>query len=169
MNHPRLRDVRKIAVLGPDGVGEFMFCLPALHALKHSYPDAQLVCLGLPWHAAFLAGRPGPVDRSVVAPTIRQPGAALEAFVDAMRAERFDLALQMAGGGRYANALLARFDARLAVGMRSADAAPLDRAIAYGAPVNRRLQLLEVAALAGARAWPMKRQLQATLHRPSGR
>lgn len=158
-----LRDVRKIAVLRPNAVDEFMFCLPALHALKHSYPEAQLVYLGLPWHAAFLAGRPGPVDRCVVAPPIRESGAALDGFVDAMRAERFDLALQMHGGGRHANALLARFDARLAVGMRTPDAAPLDRCVAYGTLVNRRLQLLEVAALAGARAWPMKRQLQATI------
>jgi ADP-heptose:LPS heptosyltransferase len=162
MSHPILRDVRKIAVLRPNAVGDFMFCLPALHALKHCYPEAELVYLGLPWHAAFLAGRPGPVDRSAVVPMMREAGAANQAFLDAMRAERFDLALQMYGGGRHANALLSRFGARLSVGMRAPDAAPLDRSIAYGNLVNRRLQLLEVAALAGARVWPMKRQLQAS-------
>lgn len=46
--------------------------------------------------------------------------------------------------------------------MRTADAAPLDRTLAYTGPVNRRLQLLEVAALAGAHYWSMQRELEAT-------
>ncbi len=166
-----LRDVRKIAVLRPNALGDFMFCLPALHALKHAYPEAELVYLGQPWHAQFLAARPGPVDRVVVVPPM--PGinaapdapvanGAADAFIDAMRGEQFDLALQMYGGGRYANPLVSKFGARLTVGMRSADAAPLDRSLCYGALVNRRLQLLEVAALAGARSWPAGHRLQVT-------
>ena len=167
MSAPLLRDARKIAVFRPNAVGDFMFCLPALHALKHSYPEAEIVYLGLPWHAAFLAGRPGPVDRVVVVPPLPGIGIAPgghgdDCFADAMREEKFDLALQMFGGGRHANPLVKRFEARLSVGMRTADAAPLDRCVAYEGLVNRRLQLLEVAALAGAKAWPMKRQLQAT-------
>jgi ADP-heptose:LPS heptosyltransferase len=169
MKSQALRDVRKIAVLRPNALGDFMFCLPALHALKHAYPDAQLTYLGQPWHAHFLAGRPGPVDRVAVVPPMpginagpdaSARGPAIDHFITAMRAARFDLALQMYGGGRYANPLVRRFDARLAVGMRSPDAAPLDRALAYGGLVNRRLQLLEVAALAGAQAWPMNGALR---------
>lgn len=171
MSGPPLRDTRKIAVLRPNAVGDFMFCLPALHALEQSYPEAEIVYLGLPWHADFLAGRPGPVDRTVVVPPLpgigvgageRYDPGPVERFLDTMRGEKFDLALQMYGGGRHANPLLMQLNARLAVGMRTADAAPLDRSIAYGGLVNRRLQLLEVAALAGAKAWPMKRHLQAT-------
>ena len=166
-----LRDVRKIAVLRPNALGDFMFCLPALQALKQTYPEAELIYLGQPWHADFLAGRPGPVDRVVVVPPM--PGinappesapcdAAADIFIDAMRSENIDLALQMYGGGRYANPLVSKLGARLTVGMRSADAAPLDRSLCYGALVNRRLQLLEVAALAGARTWPIGHRLQAT-------
>jgi ADP-heptose:LPS heptosyltransferase len=54
-----LNRVRKIAVLRPNAVGDFVFALPALHALKHSYPDAEIVLLGKAWHAAFLQGGPG--------------------------------------------------------------------------------------------------------------
>lgn len=169
MKTPPLHDVRKIAVLRPNAVGDFMFSLPALHALKTSYPEAELVYLGQPWHARFLAGRPGPVDRVVVVPPMPginagpdAGGAGAIAFIDAMRRERFDLALQMYGGGRYANPLLCKFEARLTVGMRSADAAPLDRALCYAGLVNRRLQLLEVAALAGAAVWPMNAELRVT-------
>ena len=166
-----LREVRKIAVLRPNALGDFVFCLPALHALKHAYPEAELVYLGLPWHAAFLGGRPGPVDRVVVvppmpginaAPDAAPGGPVIEAFLGNMRDAGFDLALQMFGGGRYANPLLRQFEARLSVGMRSADAAPLDRSLAYAGLVNRRLQLLEVAALAGATAWPMCGDLRVT-------
>lgn len=166
-----LRDVRKIAVLRPNALGDFMFCLPALHALKHAYPEAELVYLGQAWHAQFLARRPGPVDRVVVVPPMPGMNAppdtppcdgAAETFVDAMRDEHIDLALQMYGGGRYANPLVSKLGARLTVGMRSGDAAPLDRSLCYGALVNRRLQLLEVAALAGAKTWPIGHRLQTT-------
>jgi len=169
MKTPPLHDVRKIAVLRPNAVGDFMFCLPALHALKSAYPEAELVYLGQPWHAHFLADRPGPIDRVVVVPPMQgindgpdAGSAGAAGFIDAMRHEQFDLALQMYGGGRYANPLLRKFDARLTVGMRSADAAPLDRALCYAGLVNRRLQLLEVAALAGATCWPMNGALRVT-------
>jgi len=162
--HGALDHVRKIAVLRPNAVGDFVFALPALHALRQAYPEAELVLLGRAWHAEFLAGRPGPVDRVVVVPPL--PGMGLPAdapnasdasdrgtrasFITAMRAERFDIACQMYGGGRYANPLVNAFGARLTVGARAADAPPLQRWVRYTEPANRRLALLEVAALAGA-------------------
>jgi ADP-heptose:LPS heptosyltransferase len=154
-----LDEVRKIAVLRPNAVGDFVFALPALHALKRTYPDAELVLLGKGWHADFLKGRPGPVDRVVVVPPlpgVGAPGDALPApdttqrFVQQMRGERFDIAAQMYGGGRHSNRLLMRFGARLSIGARTGDARPLDRWVHYPQPGNRRLALLEVAALAGA-------------------
>ncbi len=164
-------DVRKIAVLRPNAIGDFVFALPALHALRHAYPGARISYIGSPWHAGFLAGRPGPVDEVLVLPPCPGIGPtvdgvpdarALEAFVDAQRLAAFDLALQLYGGGRHANPFLLRLGARLTVGMRSRDAAPLDRWLRYESAVNRRLQLLEVAALAGAPAWPMGQELQVT-------
>lgn len=152
-----LPGVRKIAVLRPNAVGDFVFALPALHALRAAYPEAELVLLGRDWHAAFLAGRPGPVDRVVVVPPLPgiglpadAPGQALAGFTEAMRDEGFDIACQMYGGGRYANPLVAAFGARLAVGARAEGAPALDRWVPYAEPANRRLALLEVAALAGA-------------------
>ena len=154
----RLADVRKIAVLRPNAVGDFVFALPALHALKQAYPDAELVLLGLPWHAAFLQGRPGPVDRVIVVPPLAGLGlapdaadaAARQPFIASMREEGFDIACQMYGGGRYSNPLVACFGARLTVGARAAGAPSLDRWLPYVEPANRRLALLEIAALVGA-------------------
>jgi ADP-heptose:LPS heptosyltransferase len=136
-----------------------VFGLPALYALKQTYPEAELVLAGKAWHRTFLQGRPGPVDRVVEVPVIPGVGAppdaapeldAIERFVDAMRAERFDLALQMVGGGRYSNPFLLRFGAGLTVGACAPGVPLLDRWIAYREPGQRRLALLEIAALAGA-------------------
>jgi ADP-heptose:LPS heptosyltransferase len=160
-NYARLDGVRKIAVLRPNAVGDFVFALPALHALKHSYPEAEIVLLGKPWHAGFLRGRPGPVDRVAVMPNVPGVGAPLDAacdaqeidrFIDAMREERFDIALQMFGAGHYSNPFLARLGARLSVGARADGAPALERWVPYCEPNNRRLALLEIAALAGE--WP---------------
>ena len=152
----RVHDVRKIVVLRPGAVGDFVFALSALHALKQAYPGAELVLAGKAWHRAFLQGRPGPVDRVVEVPPVQGVGAhetsteEVERFVDAMRAERFDLALQMHGGGRHSNPLLLRCGARLTAGACAPGVPLLDRWVPFRAPSPRRLALLEIASLAGA-------------------
>jgi ADP-heptose:LPS heptosyltransferase len=167
----RLGGVAKIAILRPNAVGDFVFALPALHALKHAYPDAELVFLGKAWHADFLEGRPGPVDRVVVLPPIPGVGAAVDepvdeqavaCFVERMRGEGFDIVLQMYGGGRYSNPFVMRMEARLTVGARADGAPPLHRWAAHVEPANRRLALLEIAALAGATLPWMQRELALT-------
>ena len=167
----RLDGVAKIAVLRPNAVGDFVFALPALHALKHAYPDAELVFLGKAWHADFLEGRPGPVDRVVVLPPIPGVGAPLDqpadahavaCFVECMRSEGFDIVAQMYGGGRYSNPFVMRMGARLAIGARADGAPALDRWAAHVEPANRRLALLEIAALAGAALPWMRRELAVT-------
>ncbi|SHH67453.1 glycosyltransferase family 9 protein [Massilia sp. CF038] len=165
-----LGKVRKIAVFRPSALGDFIFCLPALHALRGAYPGAEIVYLGQRWHVAFLEQRRGPVDRVAVVPPLPGIGAPDDsstappavAFYEAMQSERFDLALQMYGGGRHANPVVQRFEACMSVGMRTPDAAPLSRTLPYQGAVNRRLQLLEVASLAGAQHWPMSARLHVT-------
>lgn len=169
-----MEQVAKIAVLRPNAVGDFVFALPALHALKQAYPDAELVYIGKEWHAQFLHGRPGPVDRVLAMPPVPGVGAPMaidgraasepgrdpvECFLARMRAERFDVALQMFGGGRFSNPFVAQFGARLSVGARALDAPPLDRCVAYVEPGNRRLALLEIAALAGAGVLSLQQEL----------
>ncbi len=164
-------DVRKILALRPNAVGDFVFSLPALHALRYAYPSAQIWYVGKQWHHDFLMGRPGPIDRVVVAPPIPGVGAdpqaqvsqfAVDAFVDAMRSEGFDLAVQMFGGGRYSNPFIKQLGARVTIGARTPDAELLDRWVAYGDFNNRRLEMLEIVALAGAGEWRMGRELQVT-------
>ena len=170
-SHGTVPNVRKILALRPNAVGDFVFSLPALHALRDAYPAAEICYVGKQWHHDLLSGRPGPIDRVVVAPPIPGVGAhpraevsqhAVDAFVDAMRREGFDLAVQMFGGGRYSNPFIKRLGARVTIGARTPDAALLDRWIAYGDFNNRRLELLEIVALAGAVQWRAQRELQVT-------
>src|SRR6266851_7516846 len=98
----RVPGVRRIAVLRANALGDFIFALPALEALRAAYPQAEIVLLAKKWHATFLQGRPGPVDRVVVVPPYpgvsEEPGtprmqhslectAELEQFFEAMAQE----------------------------------------------------------------------------------
>ena len=143
--------VERIAVLRANALGDFLFTLPALDALRAAYPAARIVLLGRAWHARFLGGRPGPVDEVVPVPD-GQPGPADPApeFLAAMAARRFDLALQLHGGGRHSNPFVRRLGARVTAGLRTPDAAPLDRWIPYVYYHHEVLRLLEVAAAVGA-------------------
>jgi ADP-heptose:LPS heptosyltransferase len=151
--------VKKIAVLRANALGDYMFILPALEALRKTYPAAEIVLLGQQWHEAFLKGRPGPVDRVIVVPFLRgiyaPPGSSenaeqIEAFFAAMRNERFDIAVQLFGGGRHSNPFIQKLAARVSIGMKAADAEPLDRWVPYIYYHSEILRFLEVVSLAGA-------------------
>ena len=145
-----------MAVLRANGLGDLVFALPALEALAAAYPDAEIVLLATAWHRALLEARPGPVDRVVeVPPGVPGPAggadpAAEDAFGTAMRAERFDLALQMHGGGRTSNAVVAALGARVTAGFRTPDAPALGRTLPYVYLQPEILRYLELVALVGA-------------------
>ena len=168
---PRFEDVRRIAVLRGGGLGDFVFALGAIESLAAAYPDATITLLGTPLHAALLAGRPSPVADVVVLPVHRGvrdvPGtepdeAEIDAFFGRMRAERFDLAVQLHGGGRNSNPFLLRLGARHTVGLRTPDAAALERDIAYVYYQHEVLRSLEVVGLAGAAPSTLEPTLMAT-------
>jgi ADP-heptose:LPS heptosyltransferase len=151
--------VERIAVLRATALGDYIFLTPALAALRAAYPEAELILLGRPWHAEFLDGRPGPVDRVVVVPPSRgvrdEPERSavtedLDGFFSRMAAERFDIALQMHGGGRWSNPFVGRLGARVTAGCRADDAAALDRWVRYAYLQPEIMRLLEVVSLVGA-------------------
>src|SRR5689334_4680957 len=103
-----LPNVRKIAVLRASALGDFLFALPAIGALRHTYPTAEIVFLGKAWHEQFVPGHVPTIDRVVAVPPCAGVGEAedyannaaqLKQFFAKMRSEHFDLALQMHGGG----------------------------------------------------------------------
>ncbi|WP_457972739.1 glycosyltransferase family 9 protein [Arthrobacter sp. D1-17] len=152
----RFTGVSRIAVLRGGGLGDLMFALPAMSALKAAYPEASLTLLGTPMHAELLSQTCGPVDETVILPFSEgvRPGAEdkdeLENFFSTMRGRKFDLAVQLHGGGRYSNPFLLRLGARHTVGTRTPDAARLERTVPYLYYQHEPMRALEVAGFAGA-------------------
>jgi ADP-heptose:LPS heptosyltransferase len=162
----RLQNVRRIAVLRANGIGDLIFALPALASLKAAYPQASLTLLGSDWHADFLEGR-GLVDEVVEVPRARavlQDGAALASisdFLAGMRDRSFDVAVQIYGGGRYSNPFIKGLGAALSVGLRAPGAEPLDLSLHYEYLQSEVHRYLEVVGLIGARPVTFEPSLQA--------
>src|SRR4051812_25373226 len=110
MERTVISEVRKIAVLRAIALGDFIVALPALEALRAAYPDAEISLLARPWTQDFLATRDSPIDRVIVIPPsegvriepdMHEDPQELDAFFARMRAEKFDLAIQLHGAGNY--------------------------------------------------------------------
>lgn len=167
----KLSNIKKIAVLRANALGDFIFALPALTALKQTYPDAELVLLGKKWHKEFLEGRPGPVDRCLVMPAIKGITEAdsfeenekiLSDFFQKMHEERFDVAVQIHGGGRYSNPFLLQLGASLTVGTKTPDAVAPDLWIPYIYYQSEILRYLEVVSLIDAQTADISPRLSLT-------
>jgi ADP-heptose:LPS heptosyltransferase len=95
-----------------------MLCaVPALRALRRTWPGAEIVLLGMSWAKEFAERFSIYLDRFVHMPGY--PGLPeqdfdsdeLERFLRAVRAERFDLLVQMHGDGSIVNQLVLRMGA----------------------------------------------------------
>lgn len=162
--------VERIVVLRANGMGDYVLALPALQALRAAYPTAEITLLGRPWHAAFLRHRSKPVDEVIGLPVIPGLTAAddvsaapdvaaaddvstpdVPELMERLRRRRFDLAVQLHGGGRFSNPFINQLGAGTTAGLRTPDAEPLDRWLPYIYLQPEVVRNLEVAGLAGAR------------------
>src|ERR687894_231921 len=156
----RVRNVSKIAVLRAGGLGDSIFTLPALAALREAYPGAEITLLGGPLQTELFDRHPGSVARAISVPPstgvngpdtgVEEDEEELERFFVRMQKERFDLALQMHGGGGYSNPFVRRFEARVTAGAQAPGAPPLNRCVPYVYHQSEYLRHLEVAGLVGA-------------------
>jgi ADP-heptose:LPS heptosyltransferase len=167
-----VENVRKIAVLRAGGLGDLVFTLPALDALREAYPEAEITLLGGPFQTELLSGRPGPVARAITVPPstgvngpdtgVEEDEEELERFFERMREERFDLALQMHGGGGYSNPFVGKLGARVTAGAQANGAPSLDRNVPYVYFQSEILRYLEIAGLVGARTADLEPRLVVT-------
>lgn len=149
--------VKKIAVLRANAIGDFVFVLPALFALRETYPEAEITLLTTRWAFDFMKERRGPVDRVIEIPhlSVINPGEInpkkIEKFFKKMKAENFDLAFQLQGGGRESNPFIKNIGAKLTFGAKTSDAIELDYYIPYIYFQSEIIRYLEIVSLAGAK------------------
>lgn len=151
--------IKKIAVLRANALGDYIFVLPALQALRETFPQAEIVLLGRAWHKEYLQNRPGPVNRVVVVPLYGGISEVedfvpdenvLHEFFTQMQAEQFDLAFQLHGGGKNSNPFILRLGAKVTIGLKTPNAAALNINVPYIYYFNETLRYLEVVGRAGA-------------------
>ena len=155
-----MAEARSIAVVRANAMGDYLLTEPALAALRAAAPAARIVLIGGDWHVRCLTGRPGPIDEVVLAPRVtgvRDPApghpedsAVTRDFFDRMQDRRFDLAIQLHGGGRNSNPFTRSLGASWSVGLRARGAPDLDRTIPYEFWQHEVARHLEVVALLGA-------------------
>ena len=149
--------VKKLAVFRGLYLGDLVAAAPALRALRRGYPRAEISLVSLPWATALAPHLEGLVDR-----LLPYPGAPgldggddeekLERFLERMRAERFDFAINMHGQGPTSTRLVARFGARLTASFvgDSSDSLPaLDVAVPWDAEAHESRKLLSLAEKVG--------------------
>ena len=149
------RGARKVAVFRALMLGDMLCAVPALRALRHALPNAEIVLVGLPWASAWVARCPH-VDRFVHFPGF--PGLpeqtpdsqAIPPFLRAMQQERFDVALQCHGSGLLTNALVSLFGARHSAGFFVTGAHTLQTGCAWpeeGDEIERLLTLTDALGI----------------------
>jgi ADP-heptose:LPS heptosyltransferase len=151
-------NVKKIAILRANALGDFIVTLPAIHAIRAAYPQAELVLLGKPWHKDFLEGKRTPIDRVVIIPVSsglrEEPGETpdehqLDIFFSESEKEQYDIAIHFQGKGIAANLFLKKLKAKLTAGLTCPQAIALDRSVSFYYYQNEVIRYLEVASLIG--------------------
>jgi len=168
ITQPSVKNIQKIAILRANALGDFIVTLPALNALKETYPQAEIVLLGKPWHQQFLSPGRTPVDRVIVVPVkkgIRHEHNQVEnehevqAFIQQMQQEQFDVVLNFQGNGISANPFIKQFRAKLTAGLTCEKSEKLDRSLDYYYYQHESIRFLEVVKLIGATTTATEPQL----------
>lgn len=155
----RIENVKKIGVLRANGIGDFIVSLPAIDALRHSYPDAEIVLFGKQWHADFLIKGRSSVDRVIVLPPsffkakeeyVDHYGKEMECFFEKMKAEQFDMALHFHAEDIFSNIFLNALEARVTVGHQKEGAPSLNKTAPYFYYQNEVFRYLELVRMVGA-------------------
>ena len=103
--------IHKILIFRALQLGDLLCAIPAIRALRFSYPDAEITLLGLPWAKSLLTRFPDYFNDFIAFPGF--PGLPEQAFkpediltfLAEMQSKKFDLVLQMQGNGSIVNPL----------------------------------------------------------------
>ena len=117
-----LTSPRRIAILRALQLGDLLVAVPALRAIRHHFPVAEITLIGLPWAASFVQRYSHYIDRFVEFagyPGLQeQPFDAQRTahFLAEQRDYRYDMVIQMHGSGQSSNSLAGELGAQTTVG-----------------------------------------------------
>jgi ADP-heptose:LPS heptosyltransferase len=144
----------RIVVLKAGGLGDFLVTTPALRALRQTVPAGHITLLTSQFIAPFCVRYAG-LDRALAVPPYPgvmsgpyDEGVASD-FMQKLRDEHFDLAIQWQGNGRNSNAFVLQIGARLSVGFRDPPAPDLDLSIPFDLQQHEALRCLDTLRLLG--------------------
>jgi ADP-heptose:LPS heptosyltransferase len=147
-------DIKKILVFRALQLGDMLCHIPAMRALRKTYPQAQITLAGLPWAKSlterfsnyyddfiWFPGYPG-LPEQAVEPEM------FTAFLNKVQHRHFDLVLQMQGNGTIVNGMIELFQAHYTAGFYlPGDYAPNPNYfMAYpdeGSEIERHIRLME--------------------------
>lgn len=158
-------NVKKIAILRANALGDFIVTLPAIRAIRNHYPEAEIVLLGKPWHKGFLEEKESnekrsSVDRVIVIPVTnglreelgkKETQQELHDFFNAISKENFDIILNFHGKGIAANPFIKKIGARFTCGLSCPQSEQLDHNINFYYYQPEIIRYLEVALSIGAK------------------
>lgn len=115
-------EIKKIAVFRALQLGDMLCAIPALRALHHAYPEAEITLLGLPWAESLVDRFPHYIHSFKHFPGY--PGLpeqqfdvkAFSKFLWKVQNEEYDLVLQMQGNGSIVNPMVELFGGKYTAG-----------------------------------------------------
>jgi ADP-heptose:LPS heptosyltransferase len=117
-----VEEIKTIVILRALQLGDLLCSVPALRALREAYPAARISFIGLAGMQELIARFPQYIDEFIAFPGYpglpEQPFDAQKfaSFLTAMKARKFDLALQLQGNGGIVNEMLALFGTKYLAG-----------------------------------------------------
>jgi ADP-heptose:LPS heptosyltransferase len=117
----------KIALFRALQLGDMLCAVPAMRALRHAFPQADIALIGLPWAGSFVQRFGNYINRHIVFPGY--PGLPEQTFsektwrqfVANMQQEQFDCIVQMQGNGTNVNDMLLQLQAKQLAGFHRYD------------------------------------------------
>ena len=146
---------RRIIVLRALFLGDLLCATPALRALRHRFPSAEITLIGLPWAEDFVDRLPA-IDRLMLfpgypgIPEVEYSTERTEAFLAEARDAHYDLALQMHGSGNLINGFMTALGADVTMGYRLLNDDRLTVSLPYVADEPEVLRWLRLVGLLGA-------------------
>jgi ADP-heptose:LPS heptosyltransferase len=112
----------KIVIVRALFLGDMLCAVPALRALRRLYPQAHVALVGLPWATELVGRYHDYLDRFIEfrgwpgIPEVVVEEGRIDDFLHKMRAEKWDLAIQMHGNGTFMNEMINQMGAKRTAG-----------------------------------------------------